>query len=421
VIALQILNSVSEELDGQRAADVMQSADMATNTSRISRVIAPAAQVGRVPSMRILLEREQEHRFRSLMERLVMIDLHQHVMALPADPDDISDYFRGTDYHWGYEAARVGGFSGVCTANMLSTLKSQSEAAFAGSSFAKFSDLIDEIGLMFAGMERHRDVVVRASSADDIVAAKATGKLALLPTVEHLALGNDLHRVNVLFGIGVRLAGLTYSRQNSLGSGQYERVDGGVTDLGIEVIRRMNELGMVIDLSHSGPQTALDTIAFSKAPVVFSHNASYTLRPTKRSRRDEELRACAEKGGVIGVTAVPNALSDDPKQDINCVLDQYDHLIKLLGIQHVAIGTDISVGDGVGFQRHFGGSLHQEGPVAAGAAATRALGAPYLDGLESPADGSNIVRGLIARGYTDEQITAVAGGNVLRVLRQATG
>src|SRR5204862_7257970 len=138
------------------------------------------------------------------------------------------------------------------------------------------------------------------------------------------------------------------------------------------------------DLSHVGSRTAQETIELSRVPTIFSHNAAYTLRPTRRSRVDTDLRACAEHGGLLCVTAVPNALSDDPRQDINCVLDHYDYFVKLVGIEHVGIGTDTQVGDHVGFHR-----------VMLGRDAPGSLPAPYLDGLESPAAGSNIVRGLI--------------------------
>src|SRR4029453_17909119 len=119
--------------------------------------------------------------------------------------------------------------------------------------------------------------------------------------------------------------------------------------------------------------------------VCFTPKAGYTIRPTPRSRHDEELTACAAKGGLLCVTAVPNSLSDDPRQDINCVLDHYDYFVKLVGIDHVGIGTDTQIGDHVGFHR-----------VLLGRNAPDSLPAAYLDGLESPADGSNIIRGFIA-------------------------
>jgi membrane dipeptidase len=209
----------------------------------------------------------------------------------------------------------------------------------------------------------------------------------------------------------VRLAGLTYTRRSALGDGQNEHSDAGLSELGREVVGRMNQVGMLIDLSHAGQRTALEAMEASEAPVIFSHNAAHRLRPTRRTRQDEELQACAARGGVVCVTAVPNSLSDDPRQDINCVLDHYDYLVNLLGVDHVGIGTDTVVGDHVGLTR----LLMQRdagGPPPP---------APYLDGLESPADGTNIVRGLIARGYSDEQIGKLAGQNVLDLLRRVIG
>jgi len=150
----------------------------------------------------------------------------------------------------------------------------------------------------------------------------------------------------------------------------------------------------------------MDAIHFSDAPVVFSHNAAHTLRPVPRCRNDEELLACAQQGGLIAITAVPNSLSDDPAQDINCVLDHYDYMVKLVGIDHVGIGTDTSVGNHVDFHRVVLGRKPEQLP------------APYLNGLESPADGKNIVRGLIQRGYSDTDIQKIAGGNALAFFRR---
>jgi membrane dipeptidase len=125
----------------------------------------------------------------------------------------------------------------------------------------------------------------------------------------------------------------------------------------------------------------------------------------RRLRKDEELVACAHKGGIIGITAVPNRLSNDPEQSIECVLDHYDYMMKLVGVDHLAIGTDTSIGDGVGVGQFVMGR-------------TAPSPAPYLNGLESPADGKNIIRGLIARGYSDQDIKKIAGGNALAFFRR---
>jgi membrane dipeptidase len=368
----------------------------------VSDAIPLAAQVGRVPSMRVPLDAAQEQRFARLMDDLVLVDMHQHPMVLPDDPLQFGDYFRGNAFVWGYQAVRHGGWTAVATANIFSCMGKEPEA-----SYARFGDLVDEVGLMLADLSCHADEVRLVRRADDVLSARQAGQVGWLPTLEHLAIGDQPHRVDVLYGLGVRLAGLTYTRKSPLGDGQYERTDCGLSELGVEVVRRMNARGMAIDLSHAGAATAQEAIALSEAPVIFSHNAAHTLRPTRRSRWDADFTACAARGGLVCVTAVPNSLSDDPRQDINCVLDHYDYLVRLVGVDHVGIGTDTLIGDHVGFHR-----------VMLGRDAPNELPAPYLDGLESPADGSNIIRGLLARGYEDNAIRKIAGQNALDFLRR---
>jgi len=354
--------------------------------------------------MRVPLDREQEARFERLMDDLVLVDMHQHPMVLPADASEMPNYFRGNAYTWGFEAVRAGRWTAVATANLLSCLGKEPDP-----SFSRFGDLVDEVGMMLADIHK-QDGVLKVTRTQDILDAQQRGLVGWMPTLEHLSIEPHVHQVDVLYGIGVRLAGLTYMRKSPIGDGQYERTDCGLSDFGIEVVERMNDIGMAIDLSHAGSRTALETIERSRVPVLFSHNAAYSIRPTRRSRSDAELTACAARGGLLCVTAVPNSLSDDPRQDINCVLDHYDYFVKLVGVDHVGIGTDTQIGDHVGFHR-----------VLLGRNAPDSLPAAYLDGLESPADGSNIVRALIARGYSDEEVRKIAGLNALDFFRRTIG
>src|SRR3954451_22682655 len=278
-----------------------------------------AAQVDRVPSMVVPLDGEQERRFERLMDDLLMIDMHQHVQVLPEPIEDLFAYARARQYAWGYDAARAGGWSTVTTANGLSTIGFTAEM-----SFVDFDDLVMEIALMQADVAHQGDAVVTVSRAADILAAKQRGALGWLPTVEHLAMGAHLHNVDTLYGLGVRLGGLTYTRKTYTGDGQMERVDGGLSELGIAAIERMNDLGMIVDLSHANARTALESIERSKVPTIFSHNAAKAVWPTARTRDDADFMACAEGGGLICVTAVPNSLTSAPDQDITCVLDHYD-------------------------------------------------------------------------------------------------
>jgi membrane dipeptidase len=369
-----------------------------------------AKQVGRVPSKVVPLDRAQQTRFERLMDSLMLVDMHQHPMLLTDDVHDLGAYFRSHQYEWAYDGVRHGGWTTVATANGLSCSANSTDG-----SFARFEDLLEEVALMQADLSKHPEVVRIAQSAD-IVSARQRGAISFLPTVEHLALGHEVHRVDVLYGAGVRLGGVTYTRKNYLGDGQNERTDSGLSDLGVAVVQRMNDLGMVVDLSHAGSRTAQDAIEHSRVPVIFSHNAAHAIWPTPRTRSDADFLACAAKGGLVCVTAVPNSLSNDPDQDINCVLDHYDYLVKLVGIDHVGIGTDTLVGDHVGFHK-----LAAERRNGLPSVLPRAFPAPYLNGLESPADGQNIIRGLITRGHSDAAIAKIAGQNALDFLRRTIG
>ena len=326
-----------------------------------------------------------------------MIDLHEHPMVKPVDPRQLMEYLRNDTYEWGFEAIRHGGFTAVGTANVYRGMLNTDEM-----SFIRFEDLLDEISLMLSDVTRAKGVV-KFSNADEIEAAKQRGDVGFLPTVEHLAIGNQIQRLDVLYNAGVRLAGLTYRRKNYIGDGHLERNDGGLSTFGIEVTKRMNELGMVIDLSHASFKTAMDAIEFSQTPVLFSHDGSYTLGlkqgggeyASGRLRRDEELLACAKKGGMVGVTVAPSVISSwGTELSIEHLLDHYDYMVNLLGIDHVGIGTDSSV------------DVRDSG---------------FVRGVESPAEGKNIIRGLILRGYSDADILKITGGNALTFFRRVMG
>ena len=367
--------------------------------------ITLAKQVGDTPSVTVPLDAGQESRFQRLVEETTMIDLHQHPLVRPEDPGQLWDYLRGDSYEWGYEAVRHGGFTAVGTANAHKGMLNSDEM-----SFIRFDDLLDEVSMMLSDVERH-DEVVKVTNAGEIEAAKQQGKVGFLPTVEHLAIGNVLQRVDLFYNVGVRLAGLTYRRKSYIGDGHNERNDGGLSEFGIEVVQRMNELGMVVDLSHASFRTAMDAIEFSRAPVVFSHDGSHTLGQEQgggeyaagRLRKDEELLACAKKGGIIGVTVQPSVVSSWGLSELSFdrVLDQYDYMVKLLGTDHVAIGTDSSIGEAYRLT-----NMGTSGSIS---------------GLASPADGKNIIRGLIARGYSDPDIIKITGGNALAFFRRVMG
>src|SRR5437764_6757959 len=146
--------------------------------------------------MRVALGAAQELRFKRLMEDLVLIDAHQHPMVLAADANEMPAYFRGNAYQWGFEAVKAGGWTAVATANLLSCLGKEPDA-----SFSRFTDLVDEVGMMLADVHKRGDDVSKITRSQDILAAQQSGRIGFLPTLEHLSIGTELHHVDVLYGI----------------------------------------------------------------------------------------------------------------------------------------------------------------------------------------------------------------------------
>jgi membrane dipeptidase len=178
----------------------------------------------------------------------------------------------------------------------------------------------------------------------------------------------------------------------------------------------MNQLGMAIDLSHAGDRTALDVIEASSKPVLITHAGARGLWDTRRMKPDEVIRACAEAGGMIGIETAPGTTVSPghPRHTIESVMDHFRYCTDLVGIEHVGFGPDTFFGDHLGFHHAMSDMLGVKEALAAGPASEPVV---YVAGVENPGECfPNITRWLVAHGYSDEEITAVTGGNALRVL-----
>ena len=255
-------------------------------------------------------------------------------------------------------------------------------------------------------------------TVDDILAAHATGRIAWVPAIEGAApIENELDRVEVLYGLGVREMGITYSESNALGSGLKEANDGGLTAFGRRGVQRMNQVGMLIDTAHCGDQTTLDVIEASRKPVAITHIGARALWNTNRMAPDDVLRACAGRGGIIGIEAAPHTTltKQHPRHNLESFMEHFEYVKDLVGIDHVGFGPDTLFGDHVGLHRVYAGALSIR--KASGGAAFDPV--KYVAGVENPVEGSkNILRWLVRHGYSDEDIGKAMGGNALRVLRE---
>ena len=154
--------------------------------------------------------------------------------------------------------------------------------------------------------------------------------------------------------VGSALRAADLQHQNLIGSGSTERVDGGISDYGVEIIKAMNEVGMLIDVSHSGDRTTLDAIELSPKPIAFTHSNCRALNNHPRLKTDEAIRKLAAKGGVMGITGVRNFVKDNEPTTVEDIVDHIDHVVKLVGIEHVGIGSDSRLD---GLRSHAAGSV----------------------------------------------------------------
>jgi membrane dipeptidase len=211
--------------------------------------------------------------------------------------------------------------------------------------------------------------------------------------------------------------GIAYSRGNEYGGGLADKVDKGLTDIGYELVDRMNKLGILIDLAHAGDKTSLEVIEYSKYPVAITHAGARALWPSRRMKPDEVIQALAEKGGVFGIEAAPHTTitMKNPRHSLESVMEHFQYIEKLVGIDHVAFGPDTLFGDHVTLHKAFReflslSSVEENLPLFPRV--------EYVDGLENPSEFINIVRWLVKHGYSDQEITKVMGGNILDLLKR---
>jgi membrane dipeptidase len=281
----------------------------------------------------------------------------------------------------------------------------------------KWDDVIWDIGMRLSDIA-HQDMVIRAETTEDIHRAKANGQIAFIPSLEAATpIENELDRLDVLYGLGIRSSGIAYSEANTLGCGLREARDGGLTEFGRAAVKRMTRLGIAIDISHSGDRTSLDAIEVSDKPIFITHAGARALWNTKRMKPDHILKACAEKGGVIGIEAAPHTTltENHPKHSIESYMEHFEYCVNLVGIDHVAFGPDTLFGDHVALHHAFARQLS----IKAAHGQQRFEEVAYVDGIENPAEEfHNIARWLVKNGYSDAAIAKVLGGNILRVLKQ---
>ncbi|MDJ0652642.1 MAG: membrane dipeptidase [Xanthomonadales bacterium] len=192
-------------------------------------------------------------------------------------------------------------------------------------------------------IQQHPDQLLPALEAKDFELARESGRTAVLMNFQDSTmLEGEVQNIDALHSLGMRGFQLTYNARNLVGDGCLERTNAGLSDFGVAVVERMNQVGVLIDLSHCGDQTTLDGIRFSSKPVAMTHTMCHALRPHPRAKTDQQIRACADKGGVVGIIALGYFIGPDPGGDTTMehYLAHIEHAVNLAGIDQVGLSTD---------------------------------------------------------------------------------
>lgn len=259
----------------------------------------------------------------------------------------------------------------------------------------------------------HSDWFQRVDSPERLESVKRSGKLGIilgLQNSEHFRRPDD---VDYFYSIGQRVSQLTYNTRNLIGTGSTERTDSAITDFGVSIVERMNKVGMAVDVSHCGDLTSADACTVSKAPVLITHSNCRALCPHPRCKPDDVLKKVAATGGVIGITGVRMFVKSSEPTTIDDVLDHYDHVRKLVGVEHLGTGSDIGLEGYDALPEPIRKKLH-----ASYKASYAFRDKDDIEGLDHPQRTYDLTEGLIRRGYSDQDIEAVLGGNFQRVLQQ---
>jgi membrane dipeptidase len=264
----------------------------------------------------------------------------------------------------------------------------------------------------------HPDLFIRATTVADVVAARQSGRMAVFYLFQNSEqFGDDLDRVEMFYRLGLRSCQLTYNERNRAGVGcRAEGDDGGLTDFGRGLVERMNQMGMLVDLSHANMPTMADAIAHSAVPAIVSHTGCDAVYPHVRNTHDANLRALAEKGGVVGICQLRPFLTEKKTENLHTYFDHIDHAVNVCGVEQVCIGSDRDHRV-IEMTPEYVAELRQEE-----GSQVVAHELPYfIDELNGPRRMEVVWDGLVDRGYSEDDVERIMGLNLFRLYRDVLG
>jgi membrane dipeptidase len=261
---------------------------------------------------------------------------------------------------------------------------------------------------------RHDDWFERVETPARLDGIKSSGKVGILLGLQNSEHFRKVDDVDYFYGLGQRVSQLTYNARTLIGNGSTERRDEGLSDYGLAIVERMNKVGMAVDVSHCGDRTTLDAFEVSKKPVLITHSNCRSLNGTHpRCKTDEAIKAMAAKGGVMGITEVRMFVSAKEPTTVETMLDHFDYVTKLVGVEHLGVGSDIDL---FGYDAMPPEELKQLKAGYKGSYGFRDK--VDIDGYNFAKRPFDLAEGLIRRKYSDANIEAILGDNFRRVLKE---
>lgn len=276
-----------------------------------------------------------------------------------------------------------------------------------------------------AGMEHefllHADALMKILQSADIQAAKSTKRLGIVYGCQDTTmLEGDLKNLAVFKDLGVRIVQPTYNIRNLMGDGCIEKADGGLSKLGYDFVAEMNRLKLLLDLSHAGPRTIAEGISASKTPMAITHTACRALVDLPRNTRDSELRALADRGGVVGIYFMP-FLRESGQPHAEDLIRHIEHAVNVCGEDHVGLGTDGSI-SGVpltdAYRAYFRKDVEARKKAGYGAPGENADVVTVVPEYNDPLRFARLADDLASRGWSNSRIDKLLGANFARLFAE---
>lgn len=283
-----------------------------------------------------------------------------------------------------------------------------------------FADTAQEIAYLYQMIEVHPAYFLQVRVPADMERSRREGKLGIILSFESVdMLEGKIDYLEAFRNFGVRVMQLSYNRKSAFGAGVMEPNGGGLSPLGHAAVKKMNSLGMTIDLSHANPQTTADAMTASSKPVIMSHAGCVAVHPHPRNKTDEQLRALADKGGVVGIYDLPYLTASPRQPTVDDYMAHMEHALKVAGEDHVGVGSDASLDP---FDTSPKGMAEfnkfEEQRQKSGLAAPEEDRPTYVVGLNIPRRIEVIADQLLKRGYSARIAEKIVGANFARVLSE---